>query len=205
MTGLWAARPRVPWTAFLLAFSVSTEAADRASWSVARGEVTILCPMTVGGGFEARSRALVGSLELQSERPVVLTGELMVDLTTLDTGIGLRNEHLRNQYLEVGKGNGFDKAVLSGLQLGEVDPATFQGRTGFSGHLTLHGMKVAVKGDAAIRREASSVLVEASFPVKIADHGIAKPQYLGVGVRDEVQVKVSLVLLSSTAPAGSAR
>jgi polyisoprenoid-binding protein YceI len=203
MDGLLAARACVPWTAFLLAFSVSTEAAERDSWRVARGEVRILCPMTVGGSFEARSPALVGTLELTSERPVVLAGELVVDLATLDTGIGLRNEHLRSRYLEVGKGIGFDKAVLSGLQLGDVDPATFQGRTGFTGHLTLHGMKVAVKGEATISRKASAVLVEASFPVKIADHGIAKPQYLGVGVEDEVQVKVSLAL-SFAAAAGSA-
>ena len=44
--------------------------------------------------------------------------------------------------------------------------------------------------------------VEAAFPVTLADYGIAKPRYLGVGVKDEVEVKVSLVAVPAAAPAG---
>ena len=44
-------------------------------------------------------------------------GNLTVDLRTLDTGIGLRNDHLRDHYLEVDKGPGFDKAILSEIVL----------------------------------------------------------------------------------------
>ena len=34
--------------------------------------------------------------------------------------------------------------------------------------------------------------MEASFTVKLADFGIRSPQYLGVGVKSEVQVRVGL-------------
>jgi hypothetical protein len=47
-----------------------------------------------------------------SDSPV-FDGSLAVDLRTLDTGIALRNEHLRENYLEVDKGPGFDTATLS--------------------------------------------------------------------------------------------
>lgn len=40
----------------------------------------------------------------------------------------------------------------------------------------------------------------ASFPVRIDDYGIAPPRYLGVGVRNEVQVKVSLVAAPAPLP-----
>ena len=114
--------------------------------------------------------------------------------------------HLRDSYLEVGRGEGFEKAVLSNLKLGDVDPGTFQGRTAFTGDLALHGTKVQVKGEAEIRREGSSSFrVNATFPVRISDYGIAKPQYLGVGVRDEVQVKVSLALSDVPVAKGAAR
>jgi hypothetical protein len=33
--------------------------------------------------------------------------------------------------------------------------------------------------------------LEATFPVQIADYGIPDPRYLGVGVRNEVTVRVS--------------
>ncbi len=200
-----SARALVRMGACLLAFAAPLHGADVPSWRVVRGEVKILCPMTVGGSFEARTPALLGTLVLAGARPLTFGGDIVVDLKTLDTGIGLRDDHLRNEYLEVGKGDGFEKAVLSGLQLGNLDPDSFQGRTPFTGDLALHGVKVAIRGQAEIRRDASSLRVEASFPVRVADHGIPKPQYLGVGVRDEVQVRVSLILSPSTAADGAVR
>ena len=62
-----------------------------------------------------------------------------------------------------------------------------------------------VAGQAEIRREGSSVRVEASFAVVLADHGIPKPQYLGVGVKNQVQVKVSFVATPAATPAGGSR
>jgi polyisoprenoid-binding protein YceI len=161
--------------------------------------------MTVGGSFEARTTALSGSVTLDAARPPAFGGELSVDLKTLDTGIDLRNHHLRDNYLEVGRGEGFERATLSDIHLGDVDAGTFQGRTEFTGTFLLHGTKKSVTGQAEITRAGQSVRVEATFPVTIADYGIAKPQYLGVGVKSQVQVKVSLVATPVAAPAGASR
>ncbi len=191
--------------ACLLALAGSSQAEGPLSWRVVQGEVRIVCPMTVGGGFEARTSALLGTLVLAGARPVALGGDLVVDLKTLETGIGLRNTHLRDSYLEVGRGEGFEKAVLSNLKLGDVDPGTFQGRTAFTGDLALHGTKKQVTGEAEIHREGTSFRVNATFPVRTSDYGIAKPQYLGVGVREEVQVKVTLALSAVPVAEGAAR
>jgi hypothetical protein len=191
--------------ACLITLAAWSRAADDSGWHVTQGEVRVYCPMTVGGGFEAKTRAVTGSLALASARPPVLTGGLSVDLGTLDTGIGLRNEHLRSNYLEVGRGEGFGQAVLTDIHVGDVDPSTFEGRTSFTGEFRLHGARNQVKGQADIRRDGLAIRVEASFPVTLAEYGIAKPQYLGVGVRTEVQVKVSLVLASTQALPGASR
>jgi polyisoprenoid-binding protein YceI len=148
--------------------------------------------MTVGGSFEAKTTSLAGTVSLTTSRPPAFAGDLSVDLGTLDTGIGLRNHHLRDEYLEVPRGEGFDRAVLSEIRLGDVDAETFQGKTTFIGTFLLHGVKKTVAGQAEIRRDGGSVRVDASFPVAVSDFGIAKPQYLGVGVRNEVKVMVSL-------------
>lgn len=176
-------------------------AAEAPSWRIARGEVRVVCPLTVGGSFEARTSSLGGTLELGTVNPATLTGQVSVELKGLDTGIGLRNEHMRDHYLEIGKGPGFDTAVLSDIQLGDVTADTFQGRTRFTGTLLLHGTKKPVRGQAEIRRDGGSARVEAAFPVVLADFGIEKPRYLGVGVRDEVQVKVSLTGAPATGSA----
>jgi len=133
----------------------------------------------------------------------VLRGDLTVDLSSVDTGIALRNAHLRDKYLEVGKGGEFATAVLSDVRLDKVETAAFHGHTPFTGMLLLHGTRHAVSGQADIRFEGSDVRVAASFPVRIDDYGIAPPRYLGVGVRNEVQVKVSLLITPAPAPGGA--
>ena len=174
--------------------------ADPASLQLARGEVRLVCPLTIGGSFEVKTMAVAGSLSLVGAHPPAYSGDISVDLHTLDTGIGLRNTHLRDRYLEVDKGDGFDKAVVSGIQLAEVDPDTFQGRTSFTGTLLVHGVRKPIAGQVQIRRSRSAVRAEASFPVTLADYGIAKPQYLGVGVKNEVQVRVTFDLTPVAAP-----
>jgi hypothetical protein len=162
------------------------------AWQITRADVRVVCPLTVGGSFEARATSMAGTLALTSPRPLALAGDVSVDLRTLDTGISMRNGHMRDNYLEVGKGAGFDTAVLSDIRLPDGDAATLSGRTRFSGTLLLHGTRRAVAGDADVRRDGSSVRVDAAFAVRLEDYAIAPPRYLGVGVKDEVMVKVSL-------------
>jgi len=155
--------------------------------------VRVVCPLTVGGSFEARATSFSGTVALAAPRPAAFAGDLKVDLRTLDTGIDLRNQHMRENYLEVGKGEGYEAAVLSDIRLGDVDATTFQGRTPFTGTLLLHAARKAVTGEAEIRRDGSDVRVAANFPVRLDDFGIPPPRYLGVGVKNEVQVKTSFV------------
>lgn len=200
----WRSLARLGAPALAFVLTAGTLRGEDAAWRVTRGDVRVVCPMTVGGSFEARTPSLTGGLALKSAHPPAFDGDLAVDLKTLDTGIGLRDRHLREEYLEVGKGEGFERAVLSNIRLGDVDPATYVGRTAFAAEFALHGSRRAIEGQAEIRRDGASVRVEAAFKVALADYGIAKPQYLGVGVRDEVQVKVSLVATPAAAsPAAS--
>ena len=196
-----------PWALLALgvaaALPVAGRAAEMPAYRVVRGEVRVLCPITVGGSFEAVTTSLSGTLGIAALRPAVLRGDLTVDLSSVDTGIALRNAHLRDKYLEVGKGGEFATAVLSDVRLDKVETAAFHGHTPFTGMLLLHGTRHAVSGQADIRFEGSDVRVAASFPVRIDDYGIAPPRYLGVGVRNEVQVKVSLLITPAPAPGGA--
>jgi hypothetical protein len=186
--------PRQPRSCVALAATllcVASVLSAQPGWTVASGDVTVLCPLTVGGSFEATSSALSGQLTADPSQPGRLQGELAVDLSTLDSGIGLRNTHMRDNYLEVGKGEGFSHAVLKDIVL-TGDPATVNGVTAFTATLLVHGVDRPVRGDARLTRTGDRVRVEASFPVVLPEHEIPKPRYLGVGVRDQVQVKVRL-------------
>jgi polyisoprenoid-binding protein YceI len=161
-------------------------------WGVAQADVRVTCPLTIGGSFDAKTADLSGSVTASTRGTPSFDGTLAVDLRTLDTGIGLRNEHLRDRYLEVGKGAEFAAATLTGIGVVGLDPEAPEGKGAFSASLTLHGVTKAVTGSVDVRRaNTGSLKVKALFPVALADYGIPVPRYLGVGVKDTVQVQVS--------------
>ena len=184
----------------LIFVSGDSPGAESPSWRLSGADVRITVPVKPGGAFEAKTTSLSGTLTVGTSRPLLLKGDISVDLASIDTGIGLRNQHLREKYLEISRGRGFDQAVLSEIRLDQADGEGFQGKTGFAGKLLLHGVSRDVAGTAEIHREGPVTRVEATFPLTLTDFGIEPPEYLGVGVANKLLVKVRF-----TAAPGSAR
>src|SRR6185436_12476183 len=100
-------------------------AAEGPSWRFEKGDVKIVVPLKPGGAFVATTSALTGTLTLEGAKPARLVGDVFMDLSTIDTGIALRNQHLKENYLEVAKGEGYNRAVLSEIQLAEATGESF--------------------------------------------------------------------------------
>jgi polyisoprenoid-binding protein YceI len=156
------------------------------AYRIAGAELTVVCPLTVGGSFEARTKTLSGEVTAAPGDPT-LRGTLQVDLQTLETGIGLRDRHMRDNYLEVKKGPEYAVATLEQIRIEKLD-----GQTTFKGTLLLHGQRKEVTGTAQLKQQDGRVRVDAEFPVRVSEFAIPKPTYLGVGVTDEVKIKVSM-------------
>jgi hypothetical protein len=118
------------------ALAAAAAGADGPAWQVTRGDVRIVLPMKPGGAFDAKTTALTGRLVPREGKPMPIDGAL-VDLSTIDTGIELRNRHMRENHLEIQKGAGFDKARLTDLRLTDAADAGFTGRTGFTATLRI--------------------------------------------------------------------
>ena len=173
-------------TAIVLFVSTS-DARAQERLRVNGGDITVVCPLTVGGSFEAKTKALSGEVGPAPQQAGDLGGSLLVKLDTLATGIGLRDHHLRDTYLEVDRGDGYDVATIENIQLEKSE-----GKSAFRGTLLLHGQKRQVSGTSTIHRRGDGTIhVDAEFPLKVSEFEIPKPTYLGVGVRDEIQVKVA--------------
>ena len=65
--------------------------------------------------------------------------------------------------------------LVDGKSIVTIDPATRK-----------------VTGTADIKPEGDGYRLNASFPVRVSEFGIPEPSYLGVGVKDEVVVRVNL-------------
>ena len=187
--------------ALLALLASSGVAAEGPAWRIERGDAKILVPLKPGGAFTATTPSLSGTLALEGSKPARLAGEVSMDLATIDTGISLRNQHLRENYLEVAKGEGFNRAVLSDIQLSEVAGEAFDGTTPFTGTLLLHGVKRPVTGTVEIHREGEGRRVRAEFPLVLTDFAVSPPEYLGVGVGSRLLVKVSLMAMPVRPPA----
>lgn len=121
-----------------------------------------------------------------------VSGTLTFDLTGLTTGIGLRDRHMKEKYLEVAR---HPRAALA-LERVSVAPLPAGDRVGpirvpWQGMLTLHGVTQRVSGEARIARAGNAVKIVAEFAVDISAFGIEVPSYMGITVAEKVEVKVS--------------
>jgi len=119
--------------------------------------------------------------------------ESILVLNDLDTGIGLRDEHMKNEFLQIKK---FPNAILKisniVLPKGFESHATEIKNQSFEGKLTLHGKEKKVEGTFSLNKSLELV---AKFNFKLTDFGIEIPNYLGVIVADTVAVDTKINLL----------
>ena len=126
-----------------------------------------------------------------------VTGSVEVILENFDTGIGLRNEHMRKKYLEIEK---FPKAKLEVKKMILPDSfwtSGFLEDISYEGTLTLHGKSKPMSSKAslakAIERTETTILIKTSFSLKLSDFGITPPSFKGITVAQDVQVSVSFL------------
>ena len=134
-----------------------------------------------------------------------VTGELKVDIASFNTGIDMRDHHMKEKYLEVEK---FPTATLAIKKATIGDTASLPKDIDFEGELTLHGVAQPVKGKAHVEKQGADFTFTANFPVKITDHKIDIPTYGGIKIADEVTVEVASkateVASAASAPAAGA-
>ena len=95
------------------------------------------------------------------------------------------------RYLEVDRGEVFATAMLTEIAVCGLTPV---GVGRFEGMLTVHGVTRAVRGTIEVEGGPEVFRARAAFSLRLPDFAIAKPRYLGVGVKDGIEVVVTLEL-----------
>ena len=135
------------------------------------------------GGFKLEGHT--GELRLEDAGALL---RIIVPLAHLETGIDLRDRHMREKYLEVQK---YPDAVLEvpwgALKLPEDGKAS----TGEAhGKLTLHGRTKELPFQYTVQRTGAAYQVSGSLPLNLKDFGIEVPSYMGVTVKPDIQTAV---------------
>jgi polyisoprenoid-binding protein YceI len=168
------------------------------AYKVSSAQVVVVCPLTVGGSFEAKTKSVSGEVVPEPAEGGTVAGALKVDLQSLETGIAIRDRHMRETYLQVENGPDFAVATVDQIRVEKLS-----GKTTFKGTLRLHGQRKEIAGTADLQQKDGRIRVQAEFPIKVSEFQIPKPTYLGVGVRDEILIKVTLTAEPSSAAVGT--
>jgi polyisoprenoid-binding protein YceI len=117
---------------------------------------------------------------------------ITVNLANLSTGIGLRDQHMRDKYLEVPK---FPTTTLSVPRASLKIPAgSEKTEADVQGTLTLHGQSHPVTVHYDSKTDGGTLFSHGKFHVNMNDYGITVPSYLGVTVKPDVDVTASFRL-----------
>ncbi len=140
--------------------------------------------------IHGKNATIIGSADLKEGH---LFGKFVVDLNQFQTGIDLRDEHMKKKYLETEK---FPNATLEIKKMGLNSKDSVD--VDFSGDLTLHGVTRSIAGKASVSYQTGGkqAHVKASMKFHISDYNIAIPEYLGVKVADEVTVSTDFTAVS---------
>jgi hypothetical protein len=114
-----------------------------------------------------------------------LTGTVTVAMEKFTSGIELRDEHMKEKYLEVKK---FPVATLKIREM-SFNPSAANQEQAFKGVLNFHGVEKNVDGVAKVANANGKLTIDANFPITISDFKIEVPSYAGIKVADTVEVK----------------
>ncbi|MCM2277372.1 MAG: YceI family protein [Oligoflexia bacterium] len=120
-----------------------------------------------------------------------VSGTITVPVASFDSGLALRNQHMKQKYMEVDK---YPDVAFSLTSLGSLDKVTeskdFSSEVPFDGKLKIHGVEKGVQGKAKVARKGDSVSVAAAMKINIRDFNIEVPTFAGVTVTNDVDIKV---------------
>lgn len=153
-----------------------------------------------------RTNKVTGNI---SVNPMDISGgamaEFVVDLASITTGIGLRDQHMRDGYLEtdkyptatltVDKLTHISKNKLEDMQTVRVDADATLELHGVKRRVVLEGVKLTFfkeSKDTQALLPGNLLRIEGGFTVKLGDFNIERPQVAFLKVSEDIKINVSL-------------
>ncbi len=121
------------------------------------------------------------------------SSEIHVDLASLDTGMSLRNKHMRENHLETDR---FPEAVfkltsieIPGAELKQGDKTAVL----IQGTMLLHGVTKEISPLAWLTLSGDQLTIESKFSISLQDYNITRPEFLVMKLADDQRISVNLV------------
>lgn len=169
--------------AFILGMLAAQMAfAKNYSTNPAKGSV-VFNATAIGLKFQGKGEGPSGDVQVDS----TVVGTFKFKMETLDTGISLRNQHMKEKYLETAKHPYGELKVEEVTGFKKESPA---GTFPFKGTITVHGVAKPVVGTVTVAPAGEALRIKAEFDTKVSYFSIPLPAYAGVALKDDVKVVV---------------
>lgn len=152
--------------------------------------------------FDGKAKSIKAEFTVDSDDITRTTGTVTIDLRQLDTGIKLRNKHMCENHLQC---DSFPNAVFTVDSVTLADgsgPSLGAGsrKVGVKGSMAIHGQTRTVSvigtvGAAIVGGNSPALRLQAVFPLKLADYGIPRPEFLFLKLSEEVKITVDLTIV----------
>lgn len=145
----------------------------------------------VGRADESRGSVSLDLADLTSGA----SGSVTVNLKTFDTGLSLRNQHMRENHLHTGE---YPEAVFTINSIASADPRNIAGGgtaiTLLRGQLDLHGVKKEYEILGSLSYDPATGVLKAKYawPVLLQDHEIPRPAFLFMKLSETQEITVDL-------------
>lgn len=117
-----------------------------------------------------------------------------VDLNSLDTGIGLRNRHMRENYLETDKFpfTHFTGKLIKAEKLSEkVYQVTAQGK------MFIHGVENEMTVEGEIIRQEEGFRIQTNFITPLSDYKIKIPRLMFYKIDENMKVELDFFIMKA--------
>ncbi len=175
---------------FILVFYFISFSVEAQEFLTKSGNVVFLSEAPLNE-FTGESDKLNGLVDL--DKNLV---DFFIDLNTIETGIGLRDRHMRDNYLETEK---FPYAEFTGKLSSKPTLKTGQ-RTAVSvpGKFKIHGIeRDMVVGGHLTALSNGDLKLEANFEIQLSNHDIPIPKLVFYELAEEQKVTISAILKQS--------
>ncbi|HCY75788.1 MAG TPA: hypothetical protein DHV28_07685 [Ignavibacteriales bacterium] len=136
--------------------------------------------------FEGTTSAVEGYIKWDSNLVKRSKIEFKVYLDSLDTGIGLRNTHMRDNYLETSK---YPLAQFTGNVTDQLKKSNFESDLKIEGILKIHGVERKQKIEGKLYDYGKLFKIESSFDIFLSDFNIKEPSFLFISVDNEIKLE----------------
>lgn len=138
--------------------------------------------------IHGKSEQLNGKIQIKNKK---LTASFQFPLNTLNTGIKLRDKHMKKKYLET-KAHPNAVFEVKSWDIPNADQLFSTGLdTTLSGTLTIRKIPQKVDVQLQLTPEGKNLKVLAKLKTKISDFNIELPSFMGITVAEDIDLQIA--------------